>query len=140
MGEACASNPVATPICCRRAKASLSCAISASRCATHDGHAFDERAAELGEIYAVPAAVAVQNAQVLVQTQRLAAQLQSALETRGVIERAIGIMMSRSGGTEDQALARLRALSQNEHHKLVVVARQIIDDAVRRVQARRASG
>ena len=34
------------------------------------------------------------------------------------------------------ALARLRVLSQNEHHKLVVVARQIIDDAVRRAQAR----
>jgi AmiR/NasT family two-component response regulator len=40
----------------------------------------------------------------MAQTQRLAAQLQSALETRGVIDRAIGIMMSRSGGTEDQAL------------------------------------
>ena len=106
----------------------------------HDRHVFDERAAELGEIYAVPAAVAVQNAQVLAQTQRLAAQLQSALETRGVIDRAIGIMMSRSGGTEDQALARLRALSQNEHHKLAVIARQIIDDAVRRAQARRDSG
>jgi len=106
----------------------------------HDRHVFDERAAELGEIYAIPAAVAVQNAQVLAQTQRLAAQLQSALEARGVIDRAIGIMMSRSGGTEDQALARLRALSQNEHHKLVVVARQIIDDAVRRAQARRDSG
>jgi hypothetical protein len=65
---------------------------------------------------------------------------QSALETRGVIDRAIGIMMSRSGGTEDQALTRLRALSQNEHHKLAVVARQIIDDAVRRAQARRDSG
>ena len=39
-------------------------------------HAFDERAAELGEIYAVPAAVAVQNAQVLAQTQRLAVQLE----------------------------------------------------------------
>jgi GAF domain-containing protein len=106
----------------------------------HDRHVFDERAAELGEIYAVPAAIAVQNAQVLAQTQRLAAQLQSALETRGVIDRAIGIMMSRSGGTEDQALARLRALSQNEHHKLAVIARQIIDDAVRRAQARRDSG
>ena len=102
----------------------------------HDRHVFDERAAELGEIYAIPAAIAVQNAQVLAQTQRLAAQLQSALETRGVIDRAIGIMMSRSGGTEDQALARLRALSQNEHHKLAVVARQIIDDAVRRAEAR----
>ena len=48
----------------------------------HDRHVFDERAAELGEIFAVPAAIAVQNAQVLAQTQRLAVQLQSALETR----------------------------------------------------------
>jgi len=99
-------------------------------------HAFDHRAAELGEIFAVPAAVAVQNAQVLAQTQRLAAHLQSMLETRGMIDRAVGIMMSRSGGTADQALARLRALSQNDHHKLVDVARQIVEEAVRRVQAR----
>ena len=40
----------------------------------HDKHVFDDRAAELGEIFAVPAAIAVQNAQVLAQTQRLAAQ------------------------------------------------------------------
>jgi transcriptional regulator with GAF, ATPase, and Fis domain len=99
-------------------------------------HAFDHRAAELGEIFAVPAAVAVQNAHVLAQTQRLAAHLQSMLETRGMIDRAVGIMMSRSGGTADQALARLRALSQNDHHKLVDVARQIVEEAVRRVQAR----
>ena len=102
----------------------------------HDKHAFDDRAAELGEIFAVPAAVAVQNAHVLAQTQRLAEHLQSMLETRGVIERAVGIMMSRSGGTGDEALARLRALSQNEHHKLVDVARQIVDEAVRRAQTR----
>ena len=105
----------------------------------HDKHVFDERAAELGEIFAVPAAVAVQNAQVLAQTQRLAAQLQSALETRGVIDRAVGIIMSRTGGTEEEALARLRTLSQNGHHKLAVVARQIIDEAVRRAQARHRS-
>jgi GAF domain-containing protein len=103
----------------------------------HDRHVFDERAAGLGEIFAVPAAVAVQNAQVLAQTQRLAAQLQSALETRAVIDRAVGILMSRSGSTEDEALAQLRTLSQNGHQKLVMVAGQIIDEAVRRAQARR---
>ena len=102
----------------------------------HDRHVFDERAAELGEIFAVPAAVAVQNAQVLAQTQRLAARLQSALETRGVIDRALGIIMSRSGSTAAEALDRLRTLSQHEHRKLVVVAAQIIDEAVRRAQAR----
>ena len=47
--------------------------------------------------------------------------------------------MSRTGGTEDEALARLRTLSQNEHQKLVVVARQIIDEAVRRAKARHRS-
>lgn len=78
----------------------------------------------------------MQNAQALAQTQRLAARLQSALEIRGVVDRAVGILMSRSGDTEDQALARLGRLSQNEHQKLVEVAGQIIDEAVRRGRAR----
>ena len=102
----------------------------------HAKNVFDDRAAELGEIFAVPAAIAVQNAQVLAQTQRLASKLEAAVQTRGVIERAIGILMSRSGGTEQDAFERLRALSQHEHHKLPVVAQQIIDEAVRRAQAR----
>jgi GAF domain-containing protein len=105
----------------------------------HERHVFDERAAELGEIFAIPAAVAVQNAQVLAQSRRLAEQLRSALDTRGVIDRAVGIIMSRSGSTEDEALVRLRTLSQNEHRKLVVVASQIIDEAVRRARARHSS-
>ena len=62
----------------------------------HDKNAFDDRAAELGQIFAVPAAIAVQNAHVLAQTQRLADQLQSALELRGVIDRAVGILMSQA--------------------------------------------
>jgi AmiR/NasT family two-component response regulator len=82
----------------------------------------------------------VQNAQVLAQIQRLAAQLRSALQTRGVIDRAVGILMSRSGGTTEEALERLRALSQHEHHKLPMVARQIIEEAVRRAEARHHSG
>lgn len=100
-------------------------------------YAFDDRAAELGEVYATPAAVAVQNAQVLAQAQRLAARLQKALEGRAVIERAVGIILSRSGGTEAEALSRLRSLSQQEHHKLSEVAQRLIDEAVRRADARR---
>jgi AmiR/NasT family two-component response regulator len=73
---------------------------------------------------------------VLPQTQRLAARLQAAVKTRGVIDRAVGILLSRSGGTEQQALNRLRTLSQHEHQKLSVVASQIVDEAVRRAQAR----
>ena len=104
----------------------------------HDKNAFDDRAAELGQVFAAPAAIAVQNAHVLAQTQRLADQLQSALELRGVIDRAVGILMSRSGSTEREALERLRTLSQHEHRKLGEVARQIVDEAVARARAARS--
>jgi GAF domain-containing protein len=105
----------------------------------HAKHVFDERAVVLGELFAAPAAIAVQNAQVLAQTRRLAAQLQKALDTRAVIDRAVGILMSRNGGTEEQALTRLRVLSQHEHRKLAVVAQSIVDEAVRRARARHTS-
>jgi GAF domain-containing protein len=99
-------------------------------------HVFDDRAAALGEIFAIPAAIAVQNAQVLAQTRRLANQLEHALQTRGVIDRAVGVLMSRTGGTEAEAISRLRTISQHEHRKLVVVAESIVDEAVRRARAR----
>jgi GAF domain-containing protein len=63
----------------------------------HDKNVFDDRAAELGQIFAAPAAIAVHNAHVLAQTRRLANHLQTALELRGVIDRAVGVLMSRSG-------------------------------------------
>ena len=99
-------------------------------------NAFTDDAARIGELFAVPAAIAVQNAQVLAQTKRLASQLQSALSSRSVIERAVGILMSRSGGTPAEALDRLRALSQHQHEKLPAVAQTIVDEAVRRARAR----
>jgi GAF domain-containing protein len=105
----------------------------------HAKNSFSSRAAELGELFAAPAAIAVQNAKVLAQTQRLAARLQAALEARGVVDRAVGIMMSRSGGTDQEALERLRAMSQRDHHKLATVAQQILDEAVRRAESRHRS-
>lgn len=101
----------------------------------HAKNAFDERAAQLGQLFAVPAAVAVQNARVLEDTRRLAGRLQSALDERMVIERAVGIVMARSGVDEREALARLTKLSQHEHVKLVQVARSLVDEAVRRARA-----
>ncbi|HEY0240934.1 MAG TPA: GAF and ANTAR domain-containing protein [Friedmanniella sp.] len=98
-------------------------------------NAFDKRAAELGELFAVPAAISVQNAQALEETRRLAGRLQTALDERMIIERAIGVVMSRSGVDEREALARLTTLSQREHVKLVQVARTLVDEAVRRARA-----
>ena len=105
----------------------------------HAKHAFDERAAELGGVFAGPAAIAVENAHVLERTRRLALHLQVTLDTRMVIERAVGIMMSRSGIDEVEALDRLKTLSQHEHEKLVVIAQNLVDEAVRRARSQHQS-
>ncbi|WP_197677143.1 GAF and ANTAR domain-containing protein [Friedmanniella luteola] len=97
----------------------------------HSEGVFDQRAAELGELFAAPAAVAVQNAHVLAQARRLVAQLQAALDGRVAVERAVGIVMSRGGVSEGRALERLRALSQHEGTDLVTVALSVVDEAVR---------
>ena len=106
----------------------------------HGKDAFDERSEHLGQLYAVPAAIAVQNAQVLAQTQRLAAKFQSAMTNRAMIDRAVGILMSRSGITHDDAEARIRLLSQQENTKMAAVAEGIVAEAVRRARARRTEG
>jgi len=103
----------------------------------HAKHAFDDRAAQLGELFATPAAIAVQNAQVLEQTKRLAATLQAVLTNRAVIDQALGILRSRSGSTSDEAYQRLREMSQNSDTKLIVVAQSVVAEAVRRAIARR---
>jgi GAF domain-containing protein len=102
----------------------------------HGKDVFDDHAAELAELFAVPAAVAVHNAQVLARARALTEQLQAALSRRPVIDQAIGILRARSGGTSDEAFARLREMSQNEHVRLGVVAGRIVDEAVRRARAR----
>ena len=102
----------------------------------HDKDVFDEHAAELGELFAKPAAVAVHNAQVLAQAMALAVQLQTALATRPVIDQAIGLIRGRSGRSTEEAFAQLRAISQTEHRKVAEVAQRIVDDAVRRAHAR----
>jgi GAF domain-containing protein len=104
----------------------------------HAKDAFDERAEELGELFAVPAAVSVLNAQILSQSQRLATQLQAALISRPVIDQAIGILRSRSGDTAAEAFARLQQMSQHEHLKLTAVATAVVEEAAARARVRHA--
>lgn len=101
----------------------------------HGKDVFDEHAAQLGELFAAPAAVAVHNAQVLAQAQVLASQLQAALKGRPAIDQAVGIIRGRTGCSSEEAFARLRTLSQGEHLKLAVVAQRMVDEAVRRARA-----
>ncbi len=97
---------------------------------------FDEHAAEFGELFAKPAAVAVHNAQILAETLALTAQLQTALSSRPMIDQAIGLIRGRTGRSAEGAFAQLRAMSQSEHRKLADVAQHLVDDAVRCARAR----
>ena len=106
----------------------------------HAHDVFDEHAAGLGELFAGRAAVAVHNAQVLSEALALTRQLQAALSTRPVIEQAVGLIRGRTGGTADDALARLRAISSGEHTKLAVAAQRLVDEAVRRARSRHSDG
>ena len=103
----------------------------------HDKDVFDDHAAELGELFAKPAAVAVHNAQILAQALSLTAQLETALSTRRVIDQAIGLIRGRSGRSAEEAFTHLRAISQSEHRKVADVAQRTVDEAVRRARARR---
>jgi len=98
---------------------------------------FDEHAAQFGELFAKPAAVAVHNARILADALALTDQLQAALSTRPVIDQAIGIIRSRTGRSAAESFDQLRTLSQAEHRKLADVAERVVDEAVRRARARR---
>ena len=103
----------------------------------HEKDVFDDRAVLLGGYFGVPAAIAVQNAQILAESKRLAVHLRTALNNRIIVERAIGVLMTRSGDSAAEAMAKIRTISNTEHKKIDVVAQNIVDTAVRRAHARR---
>ena len=111
--------------------------IGAINAYAHERDAFGEHAVQLGSQFAGPAAVSVYNAQLLADARGRAEQLQRALSSRTVIDQAIGIIRSRSGGSAEEAFDRLTQISQAENVKLRVVAERLVDEAVSRARARR---
>lgn len=111
--------------------------IGAINAYAHDRDAFGDHAVQMGVQFAGPAAVSVYNAKLLTEARRRAEQLQQALASRAVIDQAIGILRSRSGGSAQDAFDRLTRMSQTENVKLRVVAERLVDEAVKRVLARR---
>jgi GAF domain-containing protein len=99
--------------------------------------AFGDHAVQLGSQFAGPAAVSVHNAKLLTDAQHRTEQLKRALDSRTVIDQAIGIVRSRSGCSAEEAFDRLARMSQGDNMKLRVVAQQLVDEAVKRALARR---
>lgn len=99
--------------------------------------AFTDHAVQLGSQFAKPAAISVYNAQLLAIAHERTQRLQRALDSRSVIDQAIGIIRSRSGAGAHEAFERLVQISQTENVKLHTVAERLVEEAARRARARR---
>jgi hypothetical protein len=75
--------------------------------------------------------IALANAELYESAHHLAVHLQRALETRGVIEQAKGVLIARQGCSDEQAFDILRRASQRLNRKL----RDVAADLVSQVQA-----
>jgi AmiR/NasT family two-component response regulator len=71
----------------------------------------------------------------LARLTALAEQLETALQTRGVIERAKGILMVTRRCSADEAFTLLRRQSQHDNVKLRTVAEQVVAKLEHAVQA-----
>jgi GAF domain-containing protein len=111
--------------------------IGAINCYANIQDAFGEHAVRLGAQFATPAAVSIYNAGLLAGARARAEKLEQALDHRAAIDQAVGIIRSRSGVSPEVAFNRLVEMSQNGNVKLRVVATRLVEDAVRRAQARR---
>jgi len=101
----------------------------------HGRDVFDEHAVAMGEAFSPQAAVSVHNAQLLDQAQRLVVQLQQALTSRSEIDQALGVVMSRTGATAQEAFDTLRTQSQTRSVKLNDIAHEVLGQAIRRARA-----
>jgi GAF domain-containing protein len=71
------------------------------------------------------------NASKLRQQEQLAEQLQSALDSRVVIEQAKGMVAAAEGITVDEAFARIRRFARDRNLLLRVVAQQVVSEGLR---------
>jgi GAF domain-containing protein len=98
----------------------------------HKPDSFDDHAQRMGEVFAVSAALAVQNAQILEQTARLVTELQAGLKGRALIDQAIGVLRRRGGDTAEEAQRRLREMSADQQISLSAAAASVVDSAIKR--------
>src|SRR3954451_14085495 len=88
--------------------------------------AFDERSRTAATKFAPYASVAAGNLHAYHSAQSMAENLQTALETRAVIDQAKGILMERHKLTADQAFQVLAQASMKTNRKLRVVAADLV--------------
>jgi len=105
---------------------------------SHAKDAFFDVDGEIAERYAPPAAAVLYSAQLRERDRQRVVELTKALEVRPQVDRAVGIMMSRTAKSPEQALASLRQMSNVRQVKVAALASEMVEEAVRRARQRRA--
>jgi len=92
-------------------------------------HGFSDFDVALLKLYITAVSAAIANARRYAKARGLAENLGKALESRALIDQAIGIVMSRRGIGAEQAFDELSRESQNNNIKLRELAARIVENA-----------
>lgn len=101
--------------------------LGALNLSSRDSDGFSQLDEDLITLFTVPAAAAIVVADRYADARDLAGQLEQALQSRAVIDRAIGIIMAESRCPADEAFATLSRASNNRNMKLRDLAAEIVD-------------
>jgi hypothetical protein len=88
----------------------------------------DPAATPMASLLAAVGSAAVATAAQRDDTERTASQLQEAISSRATVDQAKGLVMQALGCDADEALARLRHLSQTRHVKVHEIARWLLEE------------
>lgn len=97
-------------------------------------NAFDEEDERIGQAFATHATITLTHARGSWRNGKARQSLERALETRGIIDQAKGILMARTGVDADQAFESLRGASQRSNRKVFDLAQEIVESTRRNVQ------
>lgn len=97
-------------------------------------NAFDEEDERIGQAFATHATITLTHARRSWRNGKARESLERALETRGTIDQAKGILMARTGTDADQAFEALRRASQRSNRKVSDLAQEIVHSTRRNVQ------
>lgn len=89
--------------------------------------AFSSTHIAIGQALADVATIGILNQQTLVHSELINQQLQSALNTRVIIEQAKGVLAERGNVDMDQAFVLLRSHARRTHQRLADVARTVVE-------------
>jgi AmiR/NasT family two-component response regulator len=81
----------------------------------------------LGQALCDVATIGLLQERAMRQGEILAEQLQSALNSRILIEQAKGVLAERAGITVEEAFARIRSWARTHHERLLDTAQAVID-------------